>query len=324
VTDAKLPAAKVEVDSDRIEDPFEYAPTGWISESGIWAVMARYSCQPQWNWFGGFGPYTPTVWSKTRLDGDQVVEAYMGIKMQYDNSSEEYARRYRDVNVTICADGSHLSSGYTVIRAGHLPGPPAARISTVLMRKGVIVKEITDQQWLLPPQGVGHRRWFATRIEKRGNVIKVFLDNKLAMTYEDPEPLSGGYAGIWTFNNGVMIGRANLSAEKMSIGTPRAAAPLAVQEPLDPQPVPQVAVNDTPVKISTFENGLDDCKERPGLTARLIRERTTDPTYGANTYLKVINMYPAGDFSPRWRSPRATCAPPRRCNLIIASTAART
>ena len=38
-------------------------------------------------------------------------------------------------------------------------------------------------------------------------------------------------------------------------------------------------------------------KDRPGLTARLVRERVTDPVLGPNTYLKVVNMYPSGDFS---------------------------
>lgn len=122
VTTPSLPAAKVQVESDRIADTFQASPAGWLIESGVWAVTSRYSCQPQWNWFGGFGTNTPTVWSKTRLDGDQTVEVYMGIKMQYDNQPEEYARRYRDVNVTICSDGSHLNSGYTLVRAGRAAG----------------------------------------------------------------------------------------------------------------------------------------------------------------------------------------------------------
>jgi len=294
VTDPALAAAKLQVDSDRLEDPFEYAPTAWIAESGVWAVMARYSCQPKWNWFGGFGAYTPTVWSKYRLDGDQVVEAYTGIKMQYDNQPEEYARRYRDINMTICANGSNLNSGYTVIRAGH-PGGGADAV-TMLLRKGVVVQTTKEPKFLLPPQGVGHRRWFATRIEKRGDTIKVFIDNLLAMTYKDPDPIPGGFTGLWTYNNGIMVGRANIAAEKMTVGQPRAAAPLAVQDNLDPLPAPQVTVNDLPVRISTFENGLDDCKERPGFTARLVRERVTDPS-GVNTYLKVVNMFPAGDFA---------------------------
>ena len=293
VTDPALPAAKLAVDSDRLEDPFEYAPTAWLTESGVWAVMARYSCQPAWNWFGGFGAYTPAAWSKYRLDGDQVVEAYTGIKMQFDNQPEEYARRYRDIGMTICADGSHLNSGYTVIRAGKQGGA----VTTMLLRKGVIVQTTREPKFLLPPQGQGHRRWFATRMEKRGDTIKVYIDNLPAMTYKDPDPLPGGYAGIWTFNNGIMIGRANLSAETMRIGTPRAAAPLAVQEHLEPLPAPQVTVNSVPVKIATFESGLDDAKERPGLTARLVRERVEVPSQGPNTYLKAINMYPAGDFS---------------------------
>jgi hypothetical protein len=302
VTDPALAAAKLQVHSDRLEDPFEYAPTSWIAESGVWAVMARYSCQPKWNWFGGFGAYTPTVWSKYRLDGDQVVEAYTGIKMQFDNQPEEYNRRYRDVNMTICADGSHLNSGYTLIRAGR---PNGRDMVTLLLRKGVVVQQIpadpakptpAEQKFLLPPQGQGHRRWFATRMEKRGDTLKVFIDNLLAMTYQDPDPIPGGYAGIWTYNNGIMVGRANIAAEKMSLGSPRAAAPLAMQENLDPLPAPQVTVNNVPVKVATFENGLDDCKERPGLTARLVRERVEDPS-GANTFLKVVNMYPAGDFS---------------------------
>ncbi len=293
VTVPALPAAQVLVESDRVEDTFETSPSGWISESGVWAVMARYSCQPQWNWFGGYGGNTPTVWNKYRLEGNQTVEAYMGIKMQYDNAPEEYARRYRDTNVTICADGSHLNTGYTVIRGGHT----GKGIATILLRKGVEVQRTTDQAHLIPAQGVGHRRWFVTRIEKRGGEIKVFLDNKLAITYLDPDPIPGGYAGIWTLNNGIMLGRVNLSAQKMSVGSPRPAAPLAIQENLVPLPVPQVTVNSTPVSVATFESGLEECKERTGLTGRLVRERTVNAAGEANTFLKVVNTYPAGDFA---------------------------
>lgn len=293
VTDVKLPAAKLVVESDRIQDTFERSPVEWLVESGVWAVMSRYSCQPQWNWFGGFGPNTPAAWSKYRLDGDQTVEVYLGIKMQFDNQPEEYGRRYRDTNVTICADGSHLNSGYSLIRAGRVNNQPV----TMLLRKGVVVWTSKDPAHLLPPQGQGHRQWFATRLEKRGKEIKVFIDNKLVTTYVDPDPLPGGYVALWTLNNGIMVGRANLSAEKMSIGAPRAAAPLAMQAELPPLPVPKVNLNDIPVTVGTFEKDFDGWKERPGLTGRLVRERVIDPQSGPNTYLKVINSYPAGDIS---------------------------
>jgi len=293
VTTQKLPAAKIIVESNRLQDTFETSPIHWLVESGVWAVMNRFSCQPWWNWFGGFGPNTPTVWCKYRLDGDQTFESYTGVKMQFDNMTEEYQRRYRDMNVTICADGSHLNSGYSVIRNSH----PGGRTVTLLMRKDVVVKESTDPTHLLPQNGIGHRMWFATRIEKRGKEIKVFLDNKLAMTYVDPDPLPGGYAGVWTLNNGIMVGRVNLSAEKMTMGMPRAAAPLAIQENIENLPTPQLTMNDVPVAVATFEDGLDGWKERPGFTGRLVRERVADALHGSNTYLKVVNTYPAGDCS---------------------------
>ena len=76
VTTPSLPAAHVQVESrPRGRHLQNRAGQEWLTQSGVWAVMARYSCQPQWNWFGGFGVNTPTVWSKYRLDGDQVVRS---------------------------------------------------------------------------------------------------------------------------------------------------------------------------------------------------------------------------------------------------------
>jgi hypothetical protein len=293
VTGATLSAAALTVLSDRIQDTFERSPAGWLTESGVWAVMNRYSCQPQWNWFGGFGPGTPTVWSKCRLDGDQTLEVYMGVKMQYDNMPEEYKKRYRDLNVTICADGAHLNTGYTLIRASR----PNEQMVTMLLRKGVVVKTSVDPRDLLPAQNQGHRQWFATRFEKRGAELKVFLDNRLAMTYVDPDPLPGGYFAFWTLNNGMMIGRTNFSAQTMRTGTPRAAVPLAVQQALPPRPSLGLQINGQPIVLSTFETDFDGWRERPGLTGRLIREREPANLPDGNTTLAVVNTFPAGDLS---------------------------
>ena len=61
--------------------------------------------------------------------------------------------------------------------------------------------------------------------------------------------------------------------------------------------MPALTLNTVPLSIATFEDGMGDTRERPGLTGRMVRERTSDPERGTNTVLKVINMYPAGDFS---------------------------
>ena len=209
VTNNKLAARDLRVLSSMYSETFEQSPTGWRSSSGLWAIMARYSCDPKWNYFGGFGSGTPAVWSKVSLAGDQVVEAYLGVKMLYENMPEEYNSRFRDLCLTICGDGKSVVSGYAVQRATR----EGERQETRLLRHGVIVATSTDPAHLLPTELRGHRQWFATRIEKQGKDIRVYLDNRLALTYHDPEPLPGGHVAVWTINNGIMIGRINLSAE---------------------------------------------------------------------------------------------------------------
>jgi hypothetical protein len=211
VTDRALPAVALQVQSARIQDTFEDAPVGWVARSGIWKVMARYSCQPKWNWFGGFGAGTPAVWSKARLGGDQNVEVYLGVKMAYENMPADEEGRFRDLNLSICADGVHATSGYSVIRAGVINGVK----TTALLRNGVMVQRTTVPAYLLPNAADGHREWFATRIEKHGARIEVYLDNRPALVYTDPHPLPGGYVAVWTQDNGIMLGRANYSAERM-------------------------------------------------------------------------------------------------------------
>jgi hypothetical protein len=296
VIDDTLPAAHLIVASDRIQDAFEESPANWMAQSGIWAVMARFTCQPQWNWYGGFGAGTPTLWNKTRLDGDQTVEVYMGIKMQYDNETQNETQRFRDLNATICADGVHVNSGYTVIRAGMLNG---AR-TTMLLRKGTVVAKSILYADQIP--STAHRQWFAIRLEKRGAKIQVFIDNHLSMSYVDPDPLPGGYTAFWTLNNGIMIGRANLSAEKMTLGSPTAAAPLAVQEDIPTRQAQPVMIGGQPASLDTFEDGLDGWKPLAGMSSALIRKQRIDDNGQQNTYLKIINVYPAGDLSAIMRA----------------------
>lgn len=216
VTTPAVPAAALTILSDRVQETFEEAPVDWRTDHGIWRVMARYSCQPQWNWFGGFGAGTPAAWGKYRLDGDQDVEAYLGVKMQYDDMREDEAHRFRDLNLSICADGQDVKSGYTVMRATRHDGT----VVTLLLRNGEIVQQSSALADLLPTELIGHRQWFATRLVKHGNTLRVYLDNRLTMTYMDPEPLPGGYPVIWTIDNGILIGRVNYSADRFEQGCP--------------------------------------------------------------------------------------------------------
>ncbi|MHB0936819.1 MAG: hypothetical protein ACYC6A_10550 [Armatimonadota bacterium] len=208
VTDPGLPAACVQVTSDWRQETFAAAPTAWRTEDGVWGVMTRYACDPRWNWFGGYGSATPTAWSKPVLQGDQTVEAYLGIKMEYDNLPHESAKRFRDLNLSFCADGDDPESGYTLSRGRIVDGKPV----TQLLRRGKVVWSSTAAEDLMPTPKKGYRAWLALRLVKTGAAIAVYIDNRLAGTFTDPEPLPGGHIAVWTVNNGIVIGRLNYGA----------------------------------------------------------------------------------------------------------------
>lgn len=216
VTDTGLPAAHVTVNSDWHQETFATAPTAWRTEQGVWGVMTRYSCDPRWNWFGGYGSGTPTAWSKPVLQGDQTVEAYLGIKMEYDNLPHESAQRFRDLNVSFCADGDDPESGYTLSRGRLVDGKPV----TQLLRLGKVVWSSTAVDDLMPTPKKGYRAWMALRLVKTGHTIAVYIDNRLAGAFTDPDPLPGGHIAVWTVNNGIVIGRLNYGAAAILPGSP--------------------------------------------------------------------------------------------------------
>jgi hypothetical protein len=116
----------------------------------------------------------------------------------------------------------------------------------------------------------------------------VYLDNRLALSYHDPAPLPGGHVALWTVDNGIMVGRVNLAAERVSLGAPMPARPLAVE-----LTAPTVADGQDAANVG--EIGIATWQERPGFSGRLLhaRERTVGPT--DTRTLHVVNTYPAGD-----------------------------
>jgi len=45
--------------------------------------------------------------------------------------------------------------------------------------------------------------------------LRYFVDEKLLLEYEDKEPLNGKHIAIWTRDNGIMVARFTLCAERL-------------------------------------------------------------------------------------------------------------
>ncbi|MBI2302861.1 MAG: hypothetical protein HYU66_28475, partial [Armatimonadetes bacterium] len=178
---------------------FDTAPVDWWVGSGTWDVTNRWSCTPDWSWFGGYAHDVAAVWYKQPLQGDMVMDFYVGPKMLGNDFQQK--ERTGDFNAAICGDGRDVQSGYSFV-----VGPGWGRTAQIL-RKGEVVAQ-NDRFQLFQK---GHNRWADVRVERHGAKLALFVDGQKLVEYTDPDPIPGGYAALWTQNNGVMLPRITLS-----------------------------------------------------------------------------------------------------------------
>ncbi len=201
VDGAPLSADAVAVYAPGVRDyVFGVAPTDWWVSAGTWEVASRWACDRRWSWYAGWGEGDLAIWNKRPVEGDVVLEYWVGLKMEAPGGPE--TTRCRDLNAVLCGDKSDPRSGYSFILGGD------GRVKTQLLRHGAVVAEAPEVR---VPAGYGvHHEWFRVRVAKVGSRIEMDFDGRPVFRYEDPEPLPGGYVGIWSRRNGIMVPRVTV------------------------------------------------------------------------------------------------------------------
>jgi hypothetical protein len=212
------------------EDMFENAPVSWRTE-GTWEPAVRWSCSPEWSFLAGWSRENAALWYKWRIEGDQVLDAFVGIKTEYPRETQLYEYRYRDYGMTICGDGQDPKSGYSIVfnpvfaRNPKMPTsqcPLLAERVVELYRNGVKVASapVTPIE-----HAYYHRWWLNFQLQKQGdNVVVMYRasypwwykeerkdPNIPVLIYKDPQPLTGGVPAIWTTQNALTISRVRIS-----------------------------------------------------------------------------------------------------------------
>jgi hypothetical protein len=61
-----------------------------------------------------------------------------------------------------------------------------------------------------------HRQWVNLRLSRKGKQVAGYYQNRLALQFEDPSPLTSGRIAVWSVNNGILVGRARVFRDQVS------------------------------------------------------------------------------------------------------------
>jgi len=199
-----LSPENIEILSDQCKVyTFKVAPVDWAPASGNWQVTNRWTCDPRWSFFSGFAPQLAALWNKRPFRGDVTVEFAAGIKMDNTRGGGRYARYASDINVTLSGDGKDLRTGYSFIFGGWRNS-----VSRILRNNQTVAETRSS---VIPTSGL-HRRWLYFKTQRRGNELSFWVDNAQILRFEDPDPLPGDRAALWTWQNGIMVARVRIAA----------------------------------------------------------------------------------------------------------------
>jgi len=309
----RLPSAealdKVKVERFHVIDHlFETAPADWI-RIGNWEITNRFSCTPTWSHMTARTDRVAILWNKYEIDGDFTIEYYAGMRMQTDKALS-YPRT-GDINITFCADGKDLSSGYSYLVGAWDPGWTSKY--TQLLRKTQVVAQ-TDR-YLIPRvrEGQGgrqievpfiadgrpiHGAWYYIKVRKLGNRIECYFDNELVLTYEDKDPLKGKYFALWTQDNEIVVARMKISYQNKRTPPRLRESPPPLKIPSERLPFLTVSSPTHPGMSFDFEGSTQGWRSTdPEQGAFLEVDDSTK--YSGKSSLKLTNPNTGGDFGVR-------------------------
>lgn len=291
---------ETDIYSDRVYDyTFSESPTDWVPSGGTWEITSRWTCSPQWSWFGGIAERgLASVWNKRQFSGDVTVEVYAAFIMGAAEATRHY-RNPNDMNITIHGDGANPASGYSFIYGGDLNH--ASRI----MKGTRVLAESREREALLPVFEDGypstyefHRRWWMLRVQKSGDRLRFWVDDTLVAEAVDEAPLESGRVAIWARDNGLIISRIKIYYENE-------------QMPRDPMPTRHLAIRPEreahprhaalksashPAVYHDFETDLGGIAGRDGSQGAMVTLASPGAD-GAGRSAKLINTYAGGTFA---------------------------
>ena len=241
---------------------FEESLHDWTINGGTWEIINRFQCYPDWSHMDGENPDSvAALWSKYEIGGDFCATFVCGMR-----HGGPWYDRVGDFNLTLFNNATTPSEGYTLKVTDWDPNN-SQRWSRLFRNGKLVVK--TDVK-AAPRRREGnvrggyeplvakgrdvHGAWYTVKFRKLGGRLEAFFDNLPLLSADDPEPLTGGGLGIWTYRSSMVVARVRVTADRIAPRRfgfkPLEAAPSG--EPPAPSPLgglANVSFNDVPADL---------------------------------------------------------------------------
>jgi hypothetical protein len=179
---------------------FEFAGrvTDWYASSGEWLQISRWSCSPEYHWYGGASPKLAALWYKHEASGGVAMEALMAPRAE-----EQYGEEQgRDLNLCVFGNGRNMEDGY-LFTVG------AAGTGCRIWKNKKVVAQAQNET--MPGGHALHHPWFSVMAVVTNGKLQLWFDRRLTLEYTDPEPITRGKLAVWTVRNKISVGRATIS-----------------------------------------------------------------------------------------------------------------
>lgn len=172
--------------------PFNQPEPDWSPETGQWSEHTGMACILWDYWLSGDGRQEPAlIWNRHRLGDDVTVDFEVS---EYTEGYADGAHRhfpYHDVRVVVSGQEGQAESGYAFVI-----GAEGGR-RTVLLRNGVEVASSSDPRFRISMGShCNSPRAVQVRATRHGGRLSLMLTGRVALEWEDREPLPAGQVGL--------------------------------------------------------------------------------------------------------------------------------
>lgn len=201
---------------------FDESLHDWTINGGIWEIVNRFQCKPEWSHMNGEnGEGLAAIWSKYDIGGDFCATFVCGMR-------HGWYERVGDFDMTVFNRAHTPSQGYT-LKITEWDQNHSQRRSR-LLKDGALLAE-TDAKvaprWrdgnvrggYEPMVAKGrdvHGAWYTVKFRRMGKRLETYFDNVPVFSVDDPEPLDSGSFGVWTYRNSMVVARVRVAAERIS------------------------------------------------------------------------------------------------------------